>query len=164
MGCDIHCCIEWRDTLKNKVNCIGLTAEANKSLVDINVKNYDSNFNSINDRIYNGRNYALFTILAGVRTREPFMPISPRKGVSNDASYLFKSWIEEYGPDGHSASWLTLKELQDFNWDQEVVSHYGNTYREASGNFQDTIEYMEEIRKERNLTSEDVRFCFFFDN
>ncbi len=89
-----------------------------------------------------GRNYFLFAVLAGVRRGENGpVPILITKLVQNNE--MPKSWSEmsvrglppsededagemsdfvkarayEYGQDGHSHSWLTLRELQEYPWD-----------------------------------------------
>lgn len=89
-----------------------------------------------------GRNYNLFAILAdvrngrgfaGVKTGEGFNVIVEPRGIPVDASadYL---WEAEYQDgDGHSHSWLTLRELTGFDWEQTTalsgwVGPYG--YRE----------------------------------
>ena len=81
-----------------------------------------------------GRNYDVFAMLADVRngsgfagvdTGEGFVPISPPRGLPEDAS----SEIYESGIDyGHSHSWLTLRELLDLEdngyWDR-TTRHRG---------------------------------------
>ena len=75
---------------------------------------------------YDGRNYGLFAILAdvrngvgfaGFRTGEKFNPISKPKGYPEDIAkesygFLGDEWRH------HSASYLTLKEIFDFDWTQ----------------------------------------------
>ena len=92
---------------------------------------------------YHARSYDLFAILADVRngsgfagclTGTRFEPISEPKGYPEDMSFIEDDF---YG--GHSASWLTLKELRDYDWEQ-TVQHYGvvseDVYKEyrKSGN------------------------------
>lgn len=91
------------------------------------------------DWVYDGRNYDLFAILANVRngfgfggcdTGNGFMPISESKGVPMDASEFVQRKNEEWDGDGHSHSYLTVKELVEYNWDQTtkkrgVVSEHG---------------------------------------
>lgn len=73
------------------------------------------------------RNYDLFSILAnvrngygfaGVKTGEGFAPISNSKGIPHDASSKYLTKCLEWEGDGHSHSWLTLKEKKDFDWGQ----------------------------------------------
>ena len=72
---------------------------------------------------YYYRNYNLFAILAGVRNGtgfggcrigEKFNPISEPKGYPEDMC----EDSEDFLSNGHSASWLTLKEIFDFDWTQ----------------------------------------------
>jgi hypothetical protein len=78
---------------------------------------------------YSGRNYDLFAILAnvrngrgfaGVKTGEGFNPIAEPKGVPEDASDEYKAISENWGCDGHSHSYLTIRELLDYDWTQET--------------------------------------------
>lgn len=70
---------------------------------------------------YHGRNYALFTILAGVRDYgEGIVPIDQPRGIPDDASPGYRREVEAYGGDGHSHSWLTLAELLDYSWSRPV--------------------------------------------
>jgi len=62
------------------------------------------------------RNYDLFGILAGVRNYVNATPISKPKGIPEDASYRVKDGIKDWGVDGHSHSWLTWKEIKEYNW------------------------------------------------
>jgi len=86
------------------------------------------------DRIYNGRNYDLFAILANVRngrgfagieTGEGFNPIAIPKGVPDDCSDVTRACLGSYGTDGHSHSWFTLKELLDFDWEGQSTVFFG---------------------------------------
>lgn len=64
--------------------------------------------------IYDGRNYALFTALAGVR-REPDVDIiSGPRGLPDDVSAIVKYESDRWGVDGHSHSWLTARELFEY--------------------------------------------------
>lgn len=85
------------------------------------------------DDWYEGRNYDDFAILAdvrngrgfaGIRTGDGFNPISQPKGIPEDATEEVVEYLESYGPDGHSHSYLTLKELLDFDWTQ-TTGHMG---------------------------------------
>lgn len=76
-------------------------------------------------RFYDGRNYNLFSILANVRngygfagckTGEGFVPISMPKGIPDDASERVSAGSESWGDDGHSHSWLTLREIFEYDW------------------------------------------------
>jgi len=142
------------------------------------------------------RDYELFSVLAGVRNQSNnIVPISNPKGINTDASEEFRAWIESWDSDAHSASWLTLKELKDFDQNQEYTNEHYITERNEDGSIKETIAWssdpkrmtekigkvkvfsiwkdnplnklideLEEVRKKRSVTDEEVRICFFFDN
>lgn len=77
--------------------------------------------------MYSGRNYNLFAILAdvrngrgfaGIKTGEGFNPISDPRGVPDDASQGYIELVDQYGCDGHSHSYHTLRQILDFDWTQ----------------------------------------------
>lgn len=108
------------------------------------------------DRFYtDGRNYNLFCALAGARMWEflgdPIM-VSPPKGFPEDGSQQVRKEFEDMAGDAHTASWLTLKELKDFDW-----TSYGttcNAFRE------EVMPKMEAF----GVPDTDVRIVFWFDN
>lgn len=61
-------------------------------------------------RAYNGRNYNLFGMLAGVRNRDDDFAVTPR-GIPWDVSPEVKKAAEEWDSDGHSHTYLYLHEL-----------------------------------------------------
>jgi hypothetical protein len=79
---------------------------------------------------WEGRNYRLFAILADVRNGSGFAgvdtgdriePISDPRGVPSDAHPETRDFLESYGVDGHSHSWFTLAELEDYDWGKGTV-------------------------------------------
>jgi hypothetical protein len=83
----------------------------------------------VNNQFYHDRNYDLFAILAdvrngrgfaGVKTSDGFNPISHPRGLPNDACKEILELSKHWGIDGHSHSWLTVKELMAFDWTQTV--------------------------------------------
>lgn len=141
------------------------------------------------DWAYDGRNYNLFAMLADVRngrgfagvyTGEGFNPIADPKGAPSDMSSEIKSACEYWEGDGHSHSWFTVKELLDYDWEQDTVIMKAGMYRmdtpleelkqntetakykDCAGDF-----YTETIPKLNELAGEDkesVRIVFWFDN
>jgi hypothetical protein len=70
---------------------------------------------------YDGRNYFLFAILAGVRNGsggDPVVPISDPRGLPDDVSDETRDEANEWGLDGHSHSHFTLAELFAHDWDE----------------------------------------------
>ncbi len=76
---------------------------------------------------YDTRSYDLFGILADVRNGsgfggcdlgDGFIPIVEPRGVPDDASPAFKEEVESWGGNAHSTSWITVKELLEYDWNQ----------------------------------------------
>lgn len=123
MGCDIHLYVEKK--VKGKWVPCDIWGkdkywEEGEPLLSVD---YD-------DYFYNGRNYSLFAILADVRNNygfvgcdggEKFNIIAKPKGLPNNISSNVKRMAESWGSDDHSHSWFTLKELRDFDWEQEAT-------------------------------------------
>lgn len=100
MGCDIHIWTEKR---------VGEKWRPADDLVD-NPNEYARKYTEIYDR----RNYELFAMLAGVRNDYGIVPIGAPKGLPDDLSPEVEDdmWLE------HTPSWLTLAELQAYNWER----------------------------------------------
>jgi hypothetical protein len=79
---------------------------------------------------YGGRNYDLFAILAnvrngyavaGVRTGDGFSPLGPR-GLPLDVSEALRGLDhEQLQIQFHSQSWVSLREILEYDWDQETT-------------------------------------------
>ncbi len=149
MGCDIHIYVEkkhvhyktkkpvWINADKwtvNPDNALYQEEGANRFHIDYH------------DAIYSGRNYDLFSILADVRngygfagcdTGDGFNPIAMPKGLPDDVSPEVKELSDDWGCDGHSHSFFTLKELLDYNW-QQATTHRGWVDEETYKQFKET--------------------------
>lgn len=76
---------------------------------------------------YWGRNYTLFSLLAGVRngiesfygpaTGHYLTPMSLPRGIPDDVSPELRQEYDDWDLDGHSHSWFTLRELMLFDYD-----------------------------------------------
>jgi hypothetical protein len=113
MGTDIHMYLE------KKVNGKWVSQDKFTETVDDGLK--DVNYK---DMIYSGRDYLLFSVLAGVRT----FPLPPQywqkfevTGFPEDADPKVRKVYKRYGSDAHTASSLTLKQLTDIDWEKEAV-------------------------------------------
>ena len=90
MGCDIHCYAE---------------KKVNKDWVGVDISLFD------------WRSYSLFGFLANVRNYSDVPHISEQRDIPDDISVDTKSGLEYWSDDAHSHSWLSAKELLDFNYD-----------------------------------------------
>jgi len=125
MGCDIHFHVEIQSE-----NGVWLSADKWEYKDDyINVV--------YSDQFYNGRNYGLFSILAGVRngtgfagcdTGDGFEPIDSPRGLPDNLSFEVKVRADQWGHDGHSHSHLTLKEIKDFDFKSKKTKRRGFVY------------------------------------
>lgn len=148
MGCDIHIHAEKK-------------TESGYEIID-QIKPFDN------------RSYGTFGFLAGVRNYSDVTPISQPRGIPDDVSPPVKHEHDGGEGDAHSASWLSVEELSNFDYDQLMedrrVMRNNNggctcdagegqsmSYREflGEGFFKDI-----EILKE----SEATRIVFWFDN
>ena len=102
MGCDIHLYVERREN--------GQWVSADKWTPNPYYEN----------RFYTGRNYELFAMLADVRNSGGITPIAAPRGLPADVSPEVKGESDRWASDGHSHSWLTIAELNAYNWQQPV--------------------------------------------
>ena len=66
------------------------------------------------------RSYGVFGFLANVRNYSAVTPISEPRGFPEDASRTVRETFDDWGGDAHTPSWLSLKELIDFDYDQPM--------------------------------------------
>lgn len=113
MGCDIHMYVE-RLGFDGKWYCSDYFTPA---------KNNFENMQHV--PLYDGRNYELFAMLANVRNYGNVEPISEPKGIPDDCCDYIKKEDEYWSDDGHSRSWLTLKELIDYKNEHPITKWSG---------------------------------------
>lgn len=200
MGCDIHSFAE----VKKDGKWLPIESDGRTSSWGLFFER-DSEFLAP----FDWRNYSMFGFLADVRNYSHCTPIAEPKGLPEDSEYLnstskyaydrspmsgeaipeserekVKDDLEDSGY--HSHSWLTLKELVDFDyektfWDRRISR---TTYNESGGSFTDgaalanegegeTITYREHLGEaffeeiellKQHGQPEDVRIIFYFDN
>ncbi len=114
------------------------------------------------DHPYEGRNYDLFAVLVNVTNYNNFNPISKQKGFPNDISEDVKEHF--YDNDWFGCSYLSLKELKEYNWEQDVRTvSVPTTYKECCEDFyKETIPALEQQIPDGG-SDEDVRILFAFD-
>jgi hypothetical protein len=129
MGCDIHLFTE----IKKSIN-------SQDKWVNVDNWRYNPYYEEGNDdgeemlhveSLYSGRNYDLFGILAGVRGGFNDTIDDPR-GLPEDVSEITKKESDRWDGDGHSHSWLTLKELKEYQGLHPVVKREGFISHEAA--------------------------------
>lgn len=112
-----------------------------------------------------GRNYTLFSILAGVRSRDRNIlpPIAEARGFPPQADYDATDAHDDSSDDAHHASWLTVGEIDrylDVNGDKVTLPTGAPlTVREA---MQDIVRALPWLRALGD--PEKVRLVFWFDN
>lgn len=190
MGCDIHSFAEKKnkkkDTWEKAGNMLILHEEYlwEKvgdvfSLCEYDKKHYQKDFG---DNPFDHRSYSVFAFLAGVRNYDCCEPLSEPKGIPNDVSDEIKTEYDSWSCDSHSTSYLTLRELLEFDydkifWNRRVTKQTSNncwngasladegegamiSYRENLGEFFFT--HLEELKSLGDI--DDVRIVFWFDN
>ncbi|MEV2910725.1 hypothetical protein ABNF65_19460, partial [Paenibacillus larvae] len=66
------------------------------------------------------RSYRLYAALADVRNYNRVKPISEPRGLPSDVSAVVKEQSDEWGAYAHHRSYLTVKELSEFDWNQKI--------------------------------------------
>lgn len=109
MGCDIHLYLEKKKIVNGKEEWINCDRFVFNEYYDPADEDGETEFN--HKSIYNGRNYSMFAILADVRNDGKIKPIAQPRGLPADCHKITKREAEEWDLDGHSHSYLTVKEL-----------------------------------------------------
>lgn len=131
---------------------------------------------------FDGRSYSTFGFLADVRNYSLVPPIAEPRGLPDDVSQEVADDHAEWDTDAHTESWLSVRELVDFDYDQvmndrRVKRQIGlnswdhgatgapeegtpKTYREFLGEH-----FMHEVENLQKLGDPDqFRVTFWFDN
>lgn len=120
MGCDIH--IIYKTKIKDVWK-------------EVTVERTDGE-----DAPFDYRSYGLFAFLAGVRNFSKIKPISEPRGLPENwkpenreaVGFQSDSYQDGYFDGLHSKSWLTIEELLNYDYDQEIEDMRGCD--QASGN------------------------------
>jgi hypothetical protein len=94
MGCDIHAYAEKRD-------------ESGKWVM-------------VKRDVFDFRSYGTFAFLAGVRNYSAVTPIAPPRGFPTTACVEVAGCFESWGCGAHTPSWLTIKELSEFDYSAQM--------------------------------------------
>lgn len=128
---------------------------------------------------FKARSYGTFGFLADVRNYSGVPPLAKPRGFPEDAAPSTAEEYQSWEGDAHSASWLTVDELESFNYDQIMEDRRYTqqtgpnmfnggatcdpglgkkmTYREFLGR-----EFFGDLAEAKELGAE--RIVFFFDN
>lgn len=140
MGCDIHLYVEKRENEKwvavrntnpyiadyeryAKTDLEKGDFEGSKKMQERVDKMRETESVVLEGWLYNGRNYNLFAILAGVRNKYDIIPIKEPRGLPEDLSPNVLRESEYAEGDGHSYSYYTFKELKEYDWDNNSVEN-----------------------------------------
>ena len=136
MGCDIHMYAEVKDK-EGKWLKVGTVFKNPYYRPEEETKKDKEGYTwnaELVENPYKCRNYDLFAILANVRngfgfagcdTGNEFIPIDTPRGLPDSVSPEVKKESDEWGGDGHSHSWFTLKELHEYPWKSRTNTHRG---------------------------------------
>ena len=129
MGCDIHLFTE----IKKSINSQDKWVNADNWRYNPYYKEGSDDGEEMLhvESLYSGRNYELFGILAGVRDPNNDAIDDPR-GLPEDVSSVTKKASDRWDGDGHSHSWLTLRELKEYQGLHPVVKRSGFISPEAA--------------------------------
>lgn len=155
MGCDIHAVIERKKYTEKeieKLKGIGSAWEAKKWVI---VGELDID-----------RHYGLFAVLSEVRKygweisriSHP-LTIENHEAVEIEPSYVTMGYINDYDTDGHSHSYISLKELMEADISSPLFKEL-----QIEDIFRDIIHKIEKLISNTSFTNEDIRMVFFFDN
>ena len=159
MGCDIHCYVE---------------AKENGKWVAVEAMKLDENGNMdvpYPQKIYTGRNYFLFGFLTEGKVRNDGGVYAGKlKGFPKDASSVVKVIYERRGTDAHTPNYITLKELQDVNWERKIEDEDANgnvkliSLKQALEQFYWDVIMRMDFYAVMKHNSDEIRLVFWFDN
>lgn len=173
MGCDIHMFVETK-----KENKWELFKEEHFSLSEFDKEYYKRQKGA---SPFSWRSYDMFGILAGVR-RSGIIPIKlPTYELPEDVSFDIKNHYEAWGYDAHTVSYLTVRELYEFDYDKDYKTLTNKrkvlfekqqefTFEKMYDTYSDLLSgydslffiHLQELTEIGNL--DDVRIVFWFDN
>jgi hypothetical protein len=117
MGCDIHFHVE----KKTDQGWVRAEPQVKNEYYD----KWDDEPEFKREDFYDGRNYSLFAMLADVRNGYGLEPITATRGIPKDVSDDVRQEHDDWGIDGHSHGWLSLRELLTVPWHEKQLTHQG---------------------------------------
>ncbi len=126
MGCDIHTYCEVKRKDSKEWMCAGRIFKNSWHKTKEEFVSVDNSGYSFGEPYsihpFDDRSYDTFAILANVRNgtwSEDLTPISQPRGLPVDVSQYVKKCSDDYD-NGHSHSYVTLKELEKYDWKQKL--------------------------------------------
>lgn len=116
----------------------------------------------VREHFWTDRNYLLFAILADERNEYNIHPISLPKGLPDDISPEVKNQSDKENDDAHTRSWLTLKELLEYDWQQKIEDDNNEIFPLEALDIPFVYEFIPRLSKIDE--PENVRMIFWFDN
>ena len=114
MGCDIHMFVEYKKTFKDEQKWINGDYYKRNPHYEKDSQWNNNEFELI--EFCGDRNYSLFSTLAGVRDySDKIIPVAEPKYLPPDISEFVNEHAKRWEGDAHTHSWLTLKELKQYN-------------------------------------------------
>jgi hypothetical protein len=157
---------KWRDGAEptNKTEEYIIGRYIPKNMASENLHWYEADAKGLlpypySDQPYSGRCYRLFGALAGVRDTSMEMVVPGRYDeLPDDVSDELKGMSDDYGMDGHSHNYLTLRELMDSKYyrmsNNELMDMGIDPYF-----FKTMVPHLQKFGK-----PDDIRIIFWFDN
>lgn len=125
---------------------------------------------------WNTRNYFVFAMLGVGAMCDLVAPIAPIRGLPQDVSPEVRGMAYETLEDDegdflslgdHSRSWLSLRELLDYNWEAEIMDADdppARPLRAWAGDFYtEFVPALKKLCEDKGKTPDDVRIVFGFD-
>lgn len=122
MGCDIHVFVE---------------RKIDGEWQSLDKWEQDDDYCYVENEIFSDRNYQFFPFLGDARNSDSIQPIAAHRGTPEVVSAPVKKYMDYYGCDLHSKSWISFRELLEADWDQEfnmtrmVKAEHAKNYRES---------------------------------
>lgn len=147
MGCDIHVCCEFKNNKGEWLNCDHFKINPYYHPEDIESGEHEWEIIPI----YDDRNYSLFATLANVRNYGGTTVISEARGLPDDIHPLTKQIADDWGCDGHTHSYYTLRELLDYMSTGPIITYSGLLTTEQAKDLDDFNIYPESWCQSTNM-------------
>lgn len=159
MGCDIHMMAEKKDLDTDRwepvVEAI-FKADLYFPKDEISLWNTPYTYQPVENR-----NYELFSVLANVRNGYDTKPICEPRGFPDNIHQVTAWLLTEHHIAEHSLSWLTLDDIEAYDWKLPSRYNPGQTLEESCKHFLESCKVLRRIEKDDYCT---VRLVFGFDN